>query len=384
MATVSCRPVERGRAEETDQIDPLVCVQAETEGRMRLRQRHALRAAGQRVEALVAEDLRSRDRKRKGRQGEVETAEAQRGKAEQESGAEADEARNRNSGPIGEAELHRQDRRAVAADGEKGPMAKRNLSVESGERLRPSSAIANTSLLNVRDGSTPYSYWRIGTSDGDAPRNHWKLMREGNYVAIGWDTDDLSQISNDKEGKEQIYQVLLAHYPNSHHAPIGKAAQQLFNFRWVIAENDLVLASDGASVLGIGRVVGDYIYDPSNDFPHHRPVEWLSLDEWTQPDQQSSIEGKLTTVYRMRKESNLLEAEKRIYGREPIITYIPPLHSPELNSQSTPVPRLTGIPARIQAILERKGQVILYGPPGTGKTYWAENSCSRAGSPFKL
>ena len=231
-----------------------------------------------------------------------------------------------------------------------------------------------TSLLNVRDGSTPYSYWRIGTSDGDAPRNHWKLMREGNYVAIGWDTDDLSQISNDKEGKEQIYQVLLAHYPNSHHAPIGKAAQQLFNFRWVIAENDLVLASDGASVLGIGRVVGDYIYDPSNDFPHHRPVEWLSLDEWTQPDQQSSIEGKLTTVYRMRKESNLLEAEKRIYGREPIITYIPPLHSPELNSQSTPVPRLTGIPARIQAILERKGQVILYGPPGTGKTYWAENT----------
>ena len=127
-------------------------------------------------------------------------------------------------------------------------------------------------------------------------------------------------------------------------------------------------------MLGIGRVVGDYIYDPSNDFPHHRPVEWLSLDEWTQPDQQSSIEGKLTTVYRMKKESNLLEAEKRIYGREPIITYIPPFHSPELNSQSTPVPRLTGIPARIQAILERKGQVILYGPPGTGKTYWAENT----------
>src|SRR5262249_31949893 len=27
---------------------------------------------------------------------------------------------------------------------------------------------------------------------------------------------------------------------------------------------------------------------------------------------------------------------------------------------------------RIQAVLERKGQVILYGPPGTGKTYWAD------------
>ncbi len=27
---------------------------------------------------------------------------------------------------------------------------------------------------------------------------------------------------------------------------------------------------------------------------------------------------------------------------------------------------------RIQAVLERKKQVVLYGPPGTGKTYWAE------------
>ena len=33
---------------------------------------------------------------------------------------------------------------------------------------------------------------------------------------------------------------------------------------------------------------------------------------------------------------------------------------------------LDSIPTRIEAVLERKGQVILYGPPGTGKTYWAE------------
>jgi 5-methylcytosine-specific restriction protein B len=32
---------------------------------------------------------------------------------------------------------------------------------------------------------------------------------------------------------------------------------------------------------------------------------------------------------------------------------------------------LESIPGRIQAALERKGQVIVYGPPGTGKTYWA-------------
>src|SRR5262249_4991596 len=52
------------------------------------------------------------------------------------------------------------------------------------------------------------------------------------------------------------------------------------------------------------------------------------------------------------------------------------------------VPRLEGVPGRIQSVLERKGQVILYGPPGTGKTYWAERtaldlaSFSLAGKPF--
>ena len=63
----------------------------------------------------------------------------------------------------------------------------------------------------------------------------------------------------------------------------------------------------------------------------------------------------------MKKVRNLLEAEKHIYDAKPPA----PGHCPS-------PPRLTGIPARIQAILERKGQIILYGPPGTGKTYWAE------------
>jgi 5-methylcytosine-specific restriction protein B len=226
-----------------------------------------------------------------------------------------------------------------------------------------------TSLLNVRDGRNAYSYWRIGTSNGTAPRNRWELMREGNCVAIGWDTGDLTEITKDQKGREQIYQLLLTRDPDYSHSAAGKAAQQIFNFRWAIADNDLVLASDGATVLGIGRVIGDYKYHPSSDFPHRRPVEWLSPEEWQQPDQQPDIEGKLTTVYKMKRDANLLEAEKRIYG-EPIINP-PPVQPPP---QSPTLPRLTGIPARIQAILERKGQVILCGPPGTGKTYWAENA----------
>jgi 5-methylcytosine-specific restriction protein B len=217
-----------------------------------------------------------------------------------------------------------------------------------------------TSLLNIRDGGTPYNYWRIGTSNGTAPRNRWELMREGNCVAIGWDTGDLTEITKDQKGREQIYQLLLARDPNLKHASAGKAAQQIFNFRWAIADNDLVLASDGATVLGIGRVTDDYDYKyhPSSDFSHRRPVEWLAFDEWQQPN----IEGLMTTVHRMTKVVNLVEVEKYLLGALP------------RENGTDRTPPLTGICAHIQAILERKGQVVLYGPPGTGKTYWAEKA----------
>ncbi len=223
--------------------------------------------------------------------------------------------------------------------------------------------INNLMTMLYTENESPYSYWRIGTS-ANKPRDHWEMMRDGNCVAIGWsEIEDLTGISNDKKGKEDIRKALLSHGSSTGLSAVGRAAQQIFNFRWTIAANDLVLASSGASVLGIGRVTGEYEYHSSSDFPHRRPVEWLSLEEWEQPDQHPDIEGKLTTIYKMKREANLLKAEKRIYGVPP-----PP---PSLGPGPTPQP-LQGISARIQAVLERKGQVILYGPPGTGKTYWAE------------
>jgi 5-methylcytosine-specific restriction protein B len=217
-----------------------------------------------------------------------------------------------------------------------------------------------TSLLNARNGS-PHRYWRIGTRGGINNQSYWEQMRDGNYCAIGWaESADLSAITNDEAGKQMLRTVLQKAYPDKLAAEIGKATKQIFDFRWSIAKGDLILASDGAKVLGIGRVTGTagYEYDPSSGFPHRRPVEWLSLEEWQQPD----FEGKLTTLHQMRKDVNLIQAEKRVLNWPPIIIKLPPL------------PYLTGIPGRIQSVLERKGQVILYGPPGTGKTYWAQRT----------
>lgn len=127
-----------------------------------------------------------------------------------------------------------------------------------------------TSVLNRRNGD-PRRYWRIGTRTGENGRSQWTTMREGGFVAIGWaDLSELSWVRLDQESKNRLRELVQASYPNTAQA-VGRAVQQVFNFVAAIAEGDIVLASDGAAVLGVGRVTGEYQFDGSADFPHRRP-----------------------------------------------------------------------------------------------------------------
>ena len=129
------RPVERRARGEAHEIEPLVRGQTEPDGRLRLDEREALRAAGEGVEALVAEDLRGCDREREGGEREIKAAEPERGKAEQKAGDEAHDAGQRDGRPVRQAEFRYQDRRSVAADGEKGAVAERYLAIEAGQQI---------------------------------------------------------------------------------------------------------------------------------------------------------------------------------------------------------------------------------------------------------
>jgi 5-methylcytosine-specific restriction protein B len=238
-----------------------------------------------------------------------------------------------------------------------------------------------TTILNHHH-SMPHGYWRIGISNGEQPRNRWTLMRDGGCVAIGWpDLGDLSELEKDTASKEKLAALLGQRYPADPKA-VGRAAGQILNFARGILDDDVVLACDGQTVLGIGRVVGGYTHEIGSDCPHRRPVEWLSLDEWKMPEP----EGLRTTVHRLKKAPvNLVEAERRSLGG-PVDVRPPRPATAKVAGASAP--RLEGIAGRVQAVLERKGQVILYGPPGTGKTYWAERTArelaaySLAGKPF--
>lgn len=223
-------------------------------------------------------------------------------------------------------------------------------------------------LLNYRNGSV-HRYWRVGTSDGAVPRNRWDLMRDGNCIAVGWpEMGDLSSISHDRDSLNNLRILMAERYPGTPQA-VGRATKQLFSFLAHVSERDLVIAADGGTVLGIGRITGDYYYQPEYGFPHRRPVEWLAFDEWKlQPAKGSkNPEGLQTTVYEIKQYHNMVDIERHIQNQTS--RFIEIVKKP---AQGFEIKRLSGLPGRIQSILERKGQVILYGPPGTGKTYWAE------------
>ena len=114
-------------------------------------------------------------------------------------------------------------------------------------------------------------------------------MHDGSYVSIGWPSTvpDLSTLIREDKAviKNQIRDWLLP--SNEGKASVAtRKAGEILNFAREMAENDLVLACEGQTVLGVGRIRGSYQYEQKLDFPHKRPVEWLLLDPWKMPDQR--------------------------------------------------------------------------------------------------
>jgi 5-methylcytosine-specific restriction enzyme B len=213
-----------------------------------------------------------------------------------------------------------------------------------------------------------HCYWRVGTRSGDTQVSHWQMMQTRQCVAVGWpNLGDLSWVEKTKASREKLKALLKEKYPN-HPSAVGNGIAQITQFVAGMSEGDVVMAADGATILGIGKVKGGYRHDPEFDFPHQRDVEWLELAEWKMPE----TEGLQSTVREIRKHSeNILAVERRIQGS--------PSAAPQgvvVEPQSKHPLRLAGIPLRIQSVLERKGQVLLYGPPGTGKTFWSERAAN--------
>ncbi len=207
----------------------------------------------------------------------------------------------------------------------------------------------------------PHKYWRVGSGLSD-DGEYWDEWLQGSYIAENWPLiESLAEFDYDRRSKEAIRTLIAEHYPSTP-STIARYAEALFRFSTGMAENDVFFCTrNGSTVLGIGRVAGEYYFEPGSSTPHRLPVEWLSTERWTLPKVESERYN-----YPFRDAQNLLQIERRVLDAAPLhipIEYV--AESRNIRALSDPIPR------RIQSILDRKGQVILYGPPGTGKTYWA-------------
>jgi 5-methylcytosine-specific restriction protein B len=225
-----------------------------------------------------------------------------------------------------------------------------------------------TTTINSVQGRL-HRYWRIGTTAGKPGTSYWSMMRDRGCIAVGWtELGDISWLDGKKETVAKLKSLLAKAYPNDPRTT-GREGSQLTQFVVGISEGDIVLAADGMAILGIGRVLGGYEFHSEFDFPHQRQVEWLTDDEWQMPE---ASEGLQSTVRELGKSNeNLLAIERHLQS--------PSVRVPDKKESQTTINRpvrLTGVPGRIQSVLERKSQVVLYGPPGTGKTFWAENTAN--------
>lgn len=215
-----------------------------------------------------------------------------------------------------------------------------------------------TAVLKKHFGS-PHRYWvfSLGTL---TPQ--WRVMQERHVIALGLSAlGDLSWLSPAKESIGILSDKISAAYP-SLAQQVPTLARQIKRFVTAVSERDIVVVAHSERVLGIGRVTGGYIFSSEPDFPHCVPVEWLAEGDSLQQVNLSAL--GLAPVH---ETAVLSEVEIKNYRVLVEIERLCRVQPSRLGPEE-----LTGVPKRIQEVLERKGQVILYGPPGTGKTYWAE------------
>ena len=180
------------------------------------------------------------------------------------------------------------------------------------------------------------NYWRVGTVIDD--ESYWSEMVKSNSIAIGWSMlGDLNE--SDIFNKTDVQNLLKAKgYYDTDNRTASQKGREIYSFYDEMKNGDIVLAQDGAKILGVGKVKDEYRFTEGLAAPHHREIQWLSTNV-----NFSNKEGLRTTV------SQLLDID--------LLKQIDDLITNEIKSE-------------IKMNLKKHSlNQILFGPPGTGKTY---------------
>lgn len=128
------------------------------------------------------------------------------------------------------------------------------------------------------------------------------IFLKENSVALGWDAvDELSSLA---ASRDTFKAAVSKAYPSMNSNAVPGTVGQLFRFLHEMQVGDTVLyPSKLDKLVHIGRVEGDYKYDPSlnKSFPHLRPIRWLESAPRTSFSQGALYEiGSALTLFQVR------------------------------------------------------------------------------------
>jgi len=162
-------------------------------------------------------------------------------------------------------------------------------------------------------------------------RQDWALDK--GQAVIGWnEMGDLSHF----ETREVLLDGLQKSYPETQLKALYNYRGQLWAFAKRIKTGDLVvLPLKGQDAIAIGKVTGDYKYQPDNpvDAKHTRPVEWIQPDIPRSRFDQDLLYslGAFMTVCQIKRNN----AEERIKAILEGRTLPPPVTPPDETSEAT-------------------------------------------------
>lgn len=132
----------------------------------------------------------------------------------------------------------------------------------------------------------------------------YEVFRDRKVIAVGWhQIGDLTNLRS----REAILAKVREQWPELSRQSAAMAAGQIHRFRTEMKVGDTVVTYDpGRRVYLVGRITGEYEYDPTIDEedPNIRRVEWegeVSRDLLSVPSRNSL--GAISTIFLLSKDA---------------------------------------------------------------------------------
>ena len=190
----------------------------------------------------------------------------------------------------------------------------------------------------------------------------WGDFQKHQVAALGWDNvlGDLSEYNS----REEIHETLVK---NGRGSKPSNQSLALWEFKEEVRIGDVIIVKKGRrSILGWGKVKGDYEYDPDRpEYRHIRQVEWhpckqpISLPRSALPVKTLTRRSHAQARYLLElidEKSSSAEADPEVYDINVALENIFVSHEQF---------------RRILDSMALRKNLILQGPPGVGKTFIA-------------